>query len=882
MSLPRPALLPWRRQPFKVRFLTLFSKNGVSSIEHRIPFSSGQPLFIFAMKTFFLISLLLFLPRMIVTGADTSRLTIPLDGQWDLAQGSMEVPPTQFDRKVPVPGLVDMAQPPFDEVGVKSAQREAFWYRKVFHLDGAVPAVATLFVPHAFFGTRVYLNGVQIGEHLPLFTPGYFDLQKNLVGNGKDNELLIRVGAFTDMVPVTEPRAHDHEKEKYIPGIFDTVQLILSGTPNLVRVQAAPDIVHDSVHVQALVHNSGADASTPVTFTVKETRSGTVVGTATLSGVDVAASQDKTVDVDIPITNGHLWSPEDPFLYTLEVRTQADSIVTRFGLREFHFDPASGHAYLNGKPYFMRGTNVTVYRFFEDAARGTLPWNPDWVKRLHHSFKDFHWNSVRYCIGFPPEFWYDLADEEGILIQDEFPIWSLDGKVPTAELVQEYTEYMQDHWNHPSVVIWDAQNETPHKDQTGEALQAVRHLDLSNRPWDNGWGGVQSETDPFEAHPYHYLANTKTMATLATSVKIPDFLWPLNRKDILSAYRCAIIVNEYGGIWLQRDGYPTKISKKFYDHILGPNATPEQYRATYAHYMAADTEFWRGNRGCAAVLEFTALGYSRPDGVTSDHFIDVKNLVYDPVMAAAFKSAFAPVGLMTDYWETDIMAGTKCSIPIVVINDLAPDWHGTVTLTLRSGGKTLIEQKKDASVDPYGSRRLTFEFDAPADAGTYDLQTTITGVDGQPVVSDRAFPVLTQESKIARDGYPAQAATASSELTQNGVKYAAVNAINDTGSSGWSSAFSDPQWLAFDLGTPRSIGHVVLNWEAAYAKAYRLEVSQDGQNWTPVYSTTAGVGGTESVSFPAVTARWIRMYGTQRATTFGYFLWGFHVYPPSK
>ena len=39
------------------------------------------------------------------------------------------------------------------------------------------------------------------------------------------------------------------------------------------------------------------------------------------------------------------------------------------------------------------------------------------------------------------------------------------------------------------------------------------------------------------------------------------------------------------------------MSQKFYDHILGPNATADQYLETYAHYMAAETEFWRGGRG---------------------------------------------------------------------------------------------------------------------------------------------------------------------------------------------------------------------------------------------------------------------------------------------
>ena len=219
------------------------------------------------------------------------RQTIDLDGDWKIAQGKMDAPPQLFDRKVPVPGLVDMALPAFEEVGVKSPQREAFWYRKVFRIKGDVPAVATLRVAKAFFGTRVYLNGQLVGEHLPLFTPGYFDLKKELKGRGASNDLVIRVGANPEAIPVTIPRGLDGEKSKYIPGIFDSVQLILSGTPNLLRVQAAPDITRGSVHVQALLQN--AAASTPVTFTVKETASGIVVGTATNSEATVAPDRGK-------------------------------------------------------------------------------------------------------------------------------------------------------------------------------------------------------------------------------------------------------------------------------------------------------------------------------------------------------------------------------------------------------------------------------------------------------------------------------------------------------------------------------------------------------------------------------------------------------------
>ena len=98
-------------------------------------------------------------------------------------------------------------------------------------------------------------------------------------------------------------------------------------------------------------------------------------------------------------------------------------------MREFKFDPATGRAMLNGKPYFMRGSNITLYRFFEDGECGKLPWDEKWVRLLHQRVKDMHWNCLRYCIGFPPEAWYDIADEAGILIDDEFPIW-FGGDVP--------------------------------------------------------------------------------------------------------------------------------------------------------------------------------------------------------------------------------------------------------------------------------------------------------------------------------------------------------------------------------------------------------------------------------------------------------------------
>jgi hypothetical protein len=95
----------------------------------------------------------------------------------------------------------------------------------------------------------------------------------------------------------------------------------------------------------------------------------------------------------------------------------------------------------------------------------------------------------------------------------------------------------------------------------------------------------------------------------------------------------------------------------------------------------------------------------------------------------------------------------------------------------------------------------------------------------------------------------------------------------------WSSAYTDNEWLAVDLGTAQSISRVVLKWEAAYATSYRIETSTDNVNWTVQKTVTGATGGTSDLSFTAVSARYVRMYGLTRATVYGYSIWEFEVYP---
>ena len=128
-----------------------------------------------------------------------------------------------------------------------------------------------------------------------------------------------------------------------------------------------------------------------------------------------------------------------------------------------------------------------------------------------------------------------------------------------------------------------------------------------------------------------------------------------------------------------------------------------------------------------------------------------------------------------------------------------------------------------------------------------------------------------QAATLLSQGRPATASSLEN------ASFPASAAVDGNTSTRWSSAFSDPQWLQVDLGSVSAISQVVLDWETAYATAFQIQTSSDGTNWTSIYSTTTGTGGTQTLNVTG-TGRYVRMYGTARATQWGYSLWEFQVY----
>jgi Penicillin amidase/F5/8 type C domain len=121
--------------------------------------------------------------------------------------------------------------------------------------------------------------------------------------------------------------------------------------------------------------------------------------------------------------------------------------------------------------------------------------------------------------------------------------------------------------------------------------------------------------------------------------------------------------------------------------------------------------------------------------------------------------------------------------------------------------------------------------------------------------------------------------TATASSSQLFLLYPASKAVDGDLTTRWSSASSDNQYIQVDLGSSKTVARTVLRWEAAYGAAYRIQTSADGSTWTTVYSTTTGNGGVDNVTFTPTTARYVRMQGVTRGTSYGYSLYELEVYP---
>ena len=101
--------------------------------------------------------------------------------------------------------------------------------------------------------------------------------------------------------------------------------------------------------------------------------------------------------------------------------------------------------------------------------------------------------------------------------------------------------------------------------------------------------------------------------------------------------------------------------------------------------------------------------------------------------------------------------------------------------------------------------------------------------------------------------------------------------IDGMGGSRWSSAYEDNQWILYDLGAVKKINTVIIAWELAVPRKFRILVSKDKNNWTEVYSGGTRPGN-KRFDFAATEAQYVKLDLIKRSTEWGFSLWEIYIY----
>jgi hypothetical protein len=406
-----------------------------------------------------------------------------LNGQWQFLNAtSLQTPPAAQDfaqaQTVLVPYPIESALS-----GIQHYY-PYMWYHRTFTIPanwnnqnvllnfGAVDWQAT-----------VYINGQNVGSHSGGYNAFSFDITSHLKGG--DNDILVGVYAPVDGDNVNEPIG----KQRLHPGgvlytsasgIWQTVWLEPVPAAHITRLDMTPDVGGQSLHLTV----QGAGINGQTVNAVATTPDGGQIGNVT-GNVGTALT--------LSVPNPHLWSPNDPFLYNLQVSlvngsTTVDQVGSYFGMRSLKLAMVNGvlRPTINSQFIFQMGTLDQGY--WPDGIY-TAPTDDALKFDIQHQ-KDLGYNTIRKHAKVESDRWFYWADKIGVLVLQDMP-QQFANPVPAparTEFENEFHEMITQHMDSPSIIQWTVFNES-----WGQYDQA--RLNTEVKGWDpsrfvNGMSGV--------------------------------------------------------------------------------------------------------------------------------------------------------------------------------------------------------------------------------------------------------------------------------------------------------------------------------------------------------------------------------------------------------
>lgn len=686
---------------------------------------------------------------------------IPLDGAWELAFSELgQDPPATGWRTVQVPGSVHPQWLKPEQIYTHDAEwlsRKQWWYRKRFTPPKQFQnKTLRLQFDATDYYADAWLNGERLGRHEGYIDPYEYDVTAQ-VKPGEENTLLVRIWTpvtyYWKHRPYTVKGAYgavDQKPDNITPeGITRSVRLVAS-TPAFIRDVAVATRLNDdagsSAEVELQLDSTGIAPSDTANY----------IWEATLTPRNFASSE--RLQVRIPastapvLTRIHVdhpslwwtWDHGKPNLYTLEVRLldstgqAVDGRTLTVGIREV--EKIGWNFYLNRKRMFIRGTNYYDPLFMSEMTRTRYERDVQLMTGMNVNLIRLH------CHFSNPEL-YDLADEKGILIwQDFLEAWyphDADFARRAALLYDAHIRYAR---NHPSVAIWITSDEEDFENYRvitkHLALRPV-FVDLQRRP-------VHRSTGRFgDSHIYHgwydgsiweYTQMSEQFVSELGATSLPNYetlqkympgLWPISQHEDEWTWR-RLQIPEAMRAW----GSPEGLTLQQY-------IPRTQAYVARLFQIALERMRERKSEGAGGIIHFHAIDIWPSVTMAAIDFDRVPTKTYDTV-----RRSFAPVAALFQYDRDRWPLGDTFTCKLWTVND---NWTAVPGATVRwwiqpataSSAKPQAANKLAsgalASPLPADSSQLAGRVEwKPTAPGSYELHAALHNAKGT-LISENLF-----------------------------------------------------------------------------------------------------------------------------------------------
>ena len=443
-----------------------------------------------------------------------------LNGLWNYAiTPKNAAQPASFDGQILVPFAVESA---LSGVGRAVTKNDALWYQTSFKVPSAWKGKRLQLNFEAVdWKAEVYLNGLQVGTHTGGYTHFAFDVTPYLKSG--DNTLTLKVTDATDNN--FQPRGKQVMQPNGIwytavSGIWQSVWMEPVDKAHVVDWNAVSDLASSSIEVS--VCTDGTQEGDIVEISLLEGAVGYdpegKPGKVLVTGCTVPGGK-----VTLPVAEPRCWSPDDPFLYGLQVKVlrkgkTLDEVQAYTAMREISILHQNAHRHvmaLNGKPLFHFGP--LDQGWWPDGLY-TAPTDEALCFDVQKT-KDFGFNMIRKHIKVEPSRWFYHCDRIGILVWQDMPsfgvsaswdMWGYDKAKDfpataqaKANYYKEWSEIIAQVKKFPCVVVWVPFNEAWSQFDTEEVVAFTRAQDptrLINQSSGGNW--VKGCGDIMDNHHY--------------------------------------------------------------------------------------------------------------------------------------------------------------------------------------------------------------------------------------------------------------------------------------------------------------------------------------------------------------------------------------------